>query len=219
MASTKQRQKLARQNRKNNRYVEQILQRQKIAFDLAEQVAPDLDIVEIGPLQVARMYAEFKQDYKAAGDTISDANRLHAADSPESTYKIVFKNQTAGFINFCGVKNPKDNSDVKIIQVAYVKPEFRGRGIMTAVYLWALNIHGAEAIEISYQRVQGRELYWASVGFFRICPIPGQVGTDIALCALSKNPMIGWPLTPQRVRDTRALANRVDTTRLTHMSI
>ena len=217
MASSKEMQLRAKQKRKSDRYVQTVMTEREHILAQVEAVAPDLDIVEIGPLQVARMYAEFKQDYKAAGDTISDASHLYAKGSLENTYKIVYKGKTAGFINFCGVKDVVRNSDVKIIQVAYVKPEFRGRGIMSAVYMWALNIHGAEGIEISYQRVQGREIYWVSVGFYRICPIPGQLGTDIALCALSKNPMIGWPLTPVRVRECRNLANRVDTTNLSRM--
>jgi GNAT superfamily N-acetyltransferase len=217
MASTKEMQRRAKQERKNNHYVQTVMTEREHIFAQVEAVALDLDIVEIGPLQVAAMYQDFKRDYAAAGDTISDHNHLYADGSSESTYKIVYQGQTAGFINFFHLKDPMDNRDVKIIQVAYVKPEFRGRGIMSAVYMWALDIHNAEGIEVSYQRVTGREIYWASMGFYRICPVPGQVGTGIGLCVLSKNPTIGWPLTPERVRDCRSLANRVDTTNLRRM--
>jgi GNAT superfamily N-acetyltransferase len=214
MASTKQMQARAKERRKIQEFNTRIVTQQQHIRNQMEAVAPDIDIVPCGPLQICVMYENFRQDYAQAGDAVGQGGISDSKD----LFKIVYQNQAVGFIRFCGVATAQGQSDdVKLIELAYIEPEFRGLGIMSAVYNWALYEYGAEGIEISYQRVTGLEHYWFSQGFTRIAFIPGQMGTNIALCVLSRNELIGWQLTPQNVRRVRSFANTQDTTDLGQM--
>ena len=79
------------------------------------------------------------------------------------------------------------------------------------MYRYAMENHNAEGVELSYQRITGKEAYWSALGFTRIIFVPEQLGTKQSLAVISTNPYIGLPLNAIVVRTMRSVCNTTDT--------
>jgi hypothetical protein len=79
------------------------------------------------------------------------------------------------------------------------------------MYRYAMENHNAEGVELSYQRITGKEAYWSALGFTRIIFVPEQLGTKQSLAVISTNPDIGLPLNAVVVRTMRSVCNTTDT--------
>jgi hypothetical protein len=79
------------------------------------------------------------------------------------------------------------------------------------MYRYAMEYHNAEGVELSYQRITGKEAYWSALGFTRIIFVPSQMGHKQSLAVISTNPYIGLPLNPIVVRTMRSVCNTTNT--------
>jgi hypothetical protein len=208
MASTKQMQARA----KALKVIKKATEFNNALLDRLDVIADGCDMVPAGPMLVGYMYDDFRKDYRANGDTYN-ANLGTFTDylNDESAanrraFVLMFNKRIAGFI----VLNNTMYNGHTYVETVYVKPEFRGKDLSSLMYLWARQNHNAEAVEISYQRISGKEHYWVALGFNRFAPMPGQKGTKVALALVSSNPVIGWPLTPQKLREMRSFCNTND---------
>jgi GNAT superfamily N-acetyltransferase len=73
------------------------------------------------------------------------------------------------------------------IELVYVKPEFRGRGLAVEMYQQAIKHYGCKMISLTYHRVDTLPLInmWRKCGFIGIILTPGQSGADRAICMLT----------------------------------
>jgi len=203
MASTKEMQrraKIGRVWRQAQSFREQL-------FARIDAVADQCDMVPAGAMLVGNMFNDFKEEYRKMGDTYSSRSSFsdYLADpaaAERRAFVIMFNKRIAGFIT---LNNTIGGN--RFVELVYVKPEFRGRDLSSLMYLWAQENHDAEAVELSYQRIVGKEHYWVGLGFGRFSPMPRQTGTQIALAFVSTNPKMGWPLVPEVLRRIRGACN------------
>jgi GNAT superfamily N-acetyltransferase len=175
-------------------------------MDRLDAIADVCDMVPAGPKLVGNMYNDFHEDYVKMGDVGSIKHSFSDyLDSGRRAFVIMYNKRIAGFITLAQTLTNKT-----YVELVYVKPEFRGKDLSSLMYMWARQEQDAEAVELSYQRISGKEHYWTALGFNRFCPIPGQMGTKIALGLVSSNPKIGWDLTPQNLREIRSYVNTHD---------
>lgn len=212
MANTKQMQQRAKQRKI-------LAQMDTIRMDLEQKICiakNDTFILPAGPKMLGSMLANFHNDYSSMGDNIGgtpDAEKF--CDQCDKVFIISYKGEVAGFMALQDVK--KANSfgqlvdDATIVEIVYVKPKFRGLHLSSVMYRYAMENHKAEGIELSYQRIAGKEAYWYALGFTRICVVPNQMGTKQSLAVVSTNPDIGHSLTASNVRAIRSVCNTTDT--------
>jgi N-acetylglutamate synthase-like GNAT family acetyltransferase len=102
------------------------------------------------------------EDYLAAGDNATSYGTI--PQFKKTALKgllvlVIVDNNDAGFaaLKVCEGKT--------VINVVYVSPSFRQKGIAKALYQYLINQCGASEIELTYRRVLDRIDYWKSVGF------------------------------------------------------
>jgi GNAT superfamily N-acetyltransferase len=202
MASTKEMQRRA----KIGRVIRQAQSFRDQLFARIDAVADQCDMVPAGAMLVGNMFQDFGDEYRKMGDTyrttISFDQFLNDGHNKRRAFVIMYNQRIAGFITLNNTIG--DNVYVELV---YVKPEFRGQDLSSLMYLWAQQHHNAEAVELSYQRIAGKEHYWVGLGFGRFAPMPGQTGEKIALALVSNNPKMGWPLVPDVLRRIRSACN------------
>ena len=202
MASTKEMQRRA----KIGRVLRQAQSFRDQLFARIDAVADQCDMVPAGAMLVGNMFKDFCDEYGKMGDTVlgrfSFDQFIGDIHSKRRAFVIMYNQRIAGFITLNNTIG-----DNVFVELVYVKPEFRGCDLSSLMYLWAQQNHNAEAVELSYQRIAGKEHYWVALGFGRFCPMPGQTGTKIALALVSTNPKMGWPLVPAVLRSIRSACN------------
>jgi hypothetical protein len=207
MASTKQMQARA----KALKVIKKAQEFNNALMDRLDAVAEVCDMVPAGPKLIGYMYDDFRKDYISNGDTYNTDCTITDFLSDDSAnnrraFVLMYNKRIAGFI----VLGDTMSGQHTYVSTVYVKPEFRGKDLSSLMYMWARQEHNAEAVEVSYQRISGKEHYWIALGFNRFAPIPGQLGTKIALALVSSNPKIGWALSPQSLREMRSYMNTHD---------
>lgn len=207
MASTKQMQARA----KALKVIKKAQSFNSALMDRLNAIADDCDMVPAGPMLVGYMYDDFRKDYIANGDTYNAIGTFTEYLNDDTAanrraFVLMYNKRIAGFV----VLNDTMYNGHTYVETVYVKPEFRGKDLSSLMYMWARSAHKAEAVEVSYQRISGKEHYWVALGFNRFAPMPGQKGTKAALALVSSNPIIGWPLTPQKLRELRSFCNTDD---------
>jgi len=205
MASTKQRQALAKLNRKIQAMNESTATIHTKVSAAIESVDKDSQIRLAGPKQLAVMFNHFVEDYRKNGDpfrTITPGGQCYFQEqgANRTSYAISYQGQDAGFIV---IRN--ENTRNSMIEVVYVKPEFRKLGLAALMYRWAILEKGATLIELSFGRVVDKIAYWRSLGFTKLMSIPEQKGTRIGLCMLSTNR--GGDLNPVSLKYVRSACN------------
>jgi GNAT superfamily N-acetyltransferase len=205
MASTKERQALAKLNRKIKLMNETTATVQAKVSESVSKLETDTHIRLAGPMQLAVMFNQFVEDYRKNGDPFRTATNTGESYFTEqganrTSYAISYQGQDAGFIV---IRN--ENSRNSMIEVVYVKPEFRNLGLGALMYRWAILEKGATLIELSFGRVVDKIAYWRSLGFTKLMSIPNQKGTRIGLCMLSTNR--GGDLNPVSLKYVRNACN------------
>ena len=169
MASTKQRQAIAKLRRKTQALNADIQSTSTNLFSQLSLVVPDITFVQVrGSADIFDMMCAFGRDYTAAGDKcfnngVPTSREKFSED--RSGYEIYYKGQSAGFITLEAQHNIWTNQSNTTIDLVYVRPEFRGLGVAAVAYRWAIIQLGAVGISIAYHRVHGRSAYWRSLGF------------------------------------------------------
>lgn len=202
MASTKEMQRRAKQLR----LVKQAQSFRDQLLDRIGTVSDQCNMVPAGAMLVGNMFQDFGDEYRKMGDSYRGRHSFEAfLNDPHAqrrAFVLMYNQRIAGFITL----NNTIGGNV-FVELVYVKPEFRGQDLSSLMYLWAQQEHNAEAVELSYQRIAGKEQYWIALGFWRFSPIPGQSGTKIALALVSTNAKMGWPLIPEVLRRVRGYCN------------
>ena len=203
MASTKEMQRRA----KMGRIIKQAQSFRDQLFDRLDLLSDVCDLVPAGAMLVGNMYQDFKEEYRKMGDTFGGARTFNDYLGDPTAMKrrafvLMYNKRIAGFVTL----NNTEGGHV-YVELVYVKPEFRGQDLSSLMYMWAQQEHKAEAVELSYQRISGKEHYWVALGFMRFAPMPDQMGTRIALAFVSSNPVMGWPLAPEILRKIRGACN------------
>ena len=214
MANTKQMQERAKQRKI-------LAQAELIRTDLEQKICVaknDTFILPAGPKMLGNMVADFKKDYIAMGDTADgNGNAEKFCSGNRKVFIISYKGEVAGFMSLLNVKigsgtsSTADCGNASLVETLYVKPKFRGLHLSSVMYRYAMENHNAEGIELSYQRITGKEAYWSALGFTRIIFVPEQLGTKQSLAVISTNPYIGLPLNAVVVRTMRSVCNTTDT--------
>jgi GNAT superfamily N-acetyltransferase len=207
MASTKERQKLGKVNRQIKELNETTSTIMSKVYPSIQMITPKCSFRLAGLKQLNVMFNEFVAEYVAAGDSFrasATSDNSHFFDEPDSdrtTYILHYEGKDAGFITlrFEGTDNPV------LIEVVYIRPEFRGLNLASMFYLWAVNEKGAQDIELSFRRVRDNIAYWRAIGFTKFQIIPSQVGTLTALVILSNTK--GTELAPFSLKYAREYLN------------
>lgn len=206
MASTKQRQALAKLNRKIKLMNETTATVQAKVSESVSKLEADTHIRLAGPMQLAVMFNEFVEDYRKNGDpfrtnTNTGESYFNEQGANRTSYALNYQGEDAGFI----VLRNEDIASHCMIEVVYVKPKFRKLGLAALMYRWAIVQKNATLIELSFGRVVDKIPYWRSLGFTKIMAMPEQKGTRIALCFLSTNR--GGDLNPVSLKWLRSACN------------
>jgi hypothetical protein len=206
MASTKQRQALAKLNRKIKLMNETTATVHAKVYESISKVDPNSHIRLAGPMQLAVMFNEFVEDYRKNGDpfrtvTNTGESYFNEEGANRTSYALNYQGQDAGFI----VLRNEDMPRHCMIEVVYVKPKFRKLGLAALMYRWAIVQKNATLIELSYGRVVDKIPYWRSLGFTKLLAVPDQTGTRIGLCMLST--CHGGDLNPVSLRYVRSACN------------
>ena len=211
MANTKQMQERAKQRKI-------LAQAELIRTDLEQKICVaknDTVILPAGPKMLGNMVADFYKEYQAMGDTANPhTSAEHFCSEAGKVFIISYKNEVAGFISLVTFATGNSNDtfgEACVVEVVYVKPKFRGLHLSSVMYRYAMENHNAEGIELSYQRITGKEAYWSALGFTRIIFVPSQLGTKQSLAVISTNPYIGLPLNAIVVRTMRSVCNTTNT--------
>jgi hypothetical protein len=211
MANTKQMQARAKQRKI-------LAQAELIRTDLEQKICVaknDTVILPAGPKMLGSMVADFYKEYQAMGDTANPhTSAEHFCNEAGKVFIISYKNEVAGFISLVSFATGNGNDtfgEACVVEVVYVKPKFRGLHLSSVMYRYAMENHNAEGVELSYQRITGKEAYWAAIGFNRIVLVPEQMGNKQSIAIISKNPIIGWPINTANVRIIRSVCNTTDT--------
>jgi GNAT superfamily N-acetyltransferase len=211
MANTKQMQTRAKQRKV-------LQQAEAIRIDLEQKICiskNDTFILPAGPKMLGTMLGDFRDAYANMGDTCNlDGSAEQFFIDGRKVFIISYKGEVAGFMSLSSVKTGNGKEvwdDATLVEIVYVKPKFRGLNLSSVMYRYAIENHNAEGVELSYQRITGKEAYWAAIGFNRICLMPYQKGTKQALAIISKNPLVGVALTSSNVRTIRSVCNTTDT--------
>lgn len=85
---------------------------------------------------------------------------------------------------YAGFGELKICDGVKVINVVYVAPYFRNRGVAKALYQYLINQCRATEIELTFRRVLDRLDYWKSIGFESLMSLGQSYGAR-DLCRLS----------------------------------
>jgi hypothetical protein len=101
-------------------------------------------------------------------------------EDPSAFFKIKYNNQSAGFVV---IRN-------QMIDIVYIRPEFRGVGIATLVYSSAIRQMGCDSISLSTDRCEDKMIYWQALGF-RYFRCEGLLMFDKQLMTLSLQPLKG----------------------------
>lgn len=206
MSSTKQRQELA----KYNRQIKQLNETTATIFNQLStsisQAQPLIDIRPAGALQLGVMLEEFISSYQESGDDFrrptDNTDFFTEEGSFRTSYAMNYNGKDVGFI----VLRYEDHATIPtLIEIVYVRPEFRGLCLGSAFYAWAITEKSAQNIELSYKRVRDNIAYWNAVGFGKFKLLPGQKGTLKALVILDT--VQGVPLTPLHLKGARAYQN------------
>ena len=186
MASTKQRQALAKLRRKAAALNDEINSTSTAITSQLASVVSDVTFEQVaGNNDIYDMLCDFGRDYWAAGDKCFRDGvpaKLDKFSEARSGYEIYYKNQSAGFITFEEHTDIWSGQTRQTIDLVYVRPEFRGLGIAALAYRWGIRTVGASGISLAYHRIHGRVAYWRAVGFTHIANLPGnQFGTKNTL--------------------------------------
>ncbi len=186
MASTKQRQALAKLRRKVAALNDEINTTSTTITSQLASVVSDVTFEQVaGNNDIYDMLCDFGRDYLAASDKCFNNGvpvRLDKFSRVRSGYEIFYKNQSAGFITFEEHADIWTGATRLTIDLVYVRPEFRGLGIAALAYRWGIRTVGAVGISLAYHRIHGRVAYWRAVGFTHIANLPShQFGTKNAL--------------------------------------
>lgn len=130
---------------------------------------------------VYKMGKNWYKDYLAAGDFASkyaSITELESAAKQRKLVVVISDNKYAGFaeLKVCAGKT--------IINVVYVLPTFRRKGIAKSLYKHLMNQCGATEIELTFKRVMQRIEYWKSLGFASVKSLEGYYRLR-DLCSLS----------------------------------
>jgi hypothetical protein len=211
MANTKQMQERAKQRKI-------LAQAELIRTDLEQKICVaknDTFILPAGPKMLGGMLTDFRTDYRNMGDTsTADGPAEDFCSGNRKVFIISYKGEVAGFMAIITMQAGRDDKIIgsaSIVEMVYVKPRFRGLHLSSVMYRYAMENHNAEGIELSYQRITGKEAYWYAIGFNRIAFVAGQSGSKQALAVISTNPDIGLSLTSANVRIIRSVCNTTDT--------
>jgi hypothetical protein len=212
MANTKQMQERAKQRKI-------LAQAELIRTDLEQKICVaknDTFILPAGPKMLGSMLTDFRTDYRNMGDTSNHQNQSAEmfCSGNRKVFIISYKGEVAGFMTIITLKAGRDDfvvGSASIVEMVYVKPRFRGLHLSSVMYRYAMENYNAEGVELSYQRITGKEAYWYAIGFNRVALVPGQSGSKQALAVISSNPDIGLSLTSANVRIIRSVCNTTDT--------
>lgn len=207
MASTKERQKLGKINRAIKELNASTSTIMSEVYPSIQMLGPKCSFRLAGVKQLSVMFNEFVAEYVAAGDTFrasSPRDNSHFVEEPgadRTTYILHYEGKDAGFmtLRFEGTDNPV------LIEVVYIRPEFRGLNLASAFYLWAIEDKGAQSIELSIRRVRDNIPYWRALGFTKFQLMPSQVGTLKALVILDTTK--GVELAPFSLKGAREYMN------------
>jgi GNAT superfamily N-acetyltransferase len=210
VASTKERQKLGKFNRvikELNASTSTIMT--KLSEDI-QVIQPKCSFRLAGLMQLNVMFNEFAADYVAAGDTFrprdpsSNEHFFNELGSDRTSYVMQYEGKDAGFITL-----RFEGTDVPVlIELVYIRPEFRGLNLSSAMYSWAITEKSATNIELSFRRVRDNIAYWRALGFTKFQLLPNQVGTLKALVILDTKQ--GCELTPFSLKGARQYLNTRD---------
>lgn len=195
MASTQEMQRRARERRKCQEYIDAMQAR----FEEWTAVATEYD--RSGRLsfqtgtsqQLLTWYDLWRQDYMdiEKNNNAQPLDQENADRIAEAGQFVLIKldGEAVGFMMTKTRTDPNLNQETLGIEVMYVQPQYRGRHLATLGYNFAVRILKAKWIELSYDRVKGRESYWASLGFIWIAGsgnIRQNDGTYGSICILSQ---------------------------------
>ena len=131
------------------------------------------------------MFNEFLEDYRAAGDDFRESGKgdfFVEAGADRTSYIFMYEGRTAGFIT---LRHEGDDTEETEIEVVYVCRQFRGLGLSSCVYRWAIVDKNATEISLTCRRIRDRIPYWRALGFTRFMTYQDQRGTEKSLFSLS----------------------------------
>lgn len=121
------------------------------------------------------------KEYLSAGDfalSYASISELEIAAKNGELIIVTSENKYAGFadLKICNGKT--------VINVVYVLPKFRRKGVGKSLYQHLINQCGATEIELTFKRVLERVDYWKSLGFASVKSVAGHYRLR-DLCRLS----------------------------------
>lgn len=145
--------------------------------------------------------AMWARDYRAAGDTCNTGKAIVDklfSGRHTKVYIVEVLGKTASFMVL------QKQAAAITIDIVYVLPKYRQRGLATQLYQTAISNFGAEQISLSYRRVIAKLPYWQSLGFQSVKGQVGQKYTLKSLCYLSihshVHSIVSVPLTKEAIQ-------------------
>jgi GNAT superfamily N-acetyltransferase len=130
--------------------------------------------------KIKKMFYSWEKDYNNAGDSgfaEQDIKTLESLAQRGYLFVLEVDNTDAGFALL------KENK--KVIDVVYLRPQYRRNGFANRIYQYLILEHGAEEIELTYHRVLNNLEYWKDLGFKCLRALTSQTFNKRALCRLS----------------------------------
>ena len=207
MASTKERQKLGKINRAIKELNASTSTIMSEVYPSIQMLGPKCSFRLAGRKQLSVMFNKFVAEYVAAGDTFrvsSGYDKSHFIDesrAERTSYILHYEGKDVGFMTLRFEGTDKS----VLIEVVYIRPEFRGLNLASAFYRWAIEEKNAQSIELSFRRVRDNIPYWRALGFTKFQLLPTQVGTLTALVILDTTE--GVELAPFSLKGAREYMN------------
>ena len=158
MNSTQRKQREAAQRRRVQTVVNKISQTINSINEDLLALEGQLEFHKQPRQRMIPLLAEFAKEYRSQGDHLNP--RFEDPERPENQgeiwHAVYYREQVAGFVCLNNYGNH--------IDIIYVKPEFRGMGLSSYVYRWAMT-QGADSISLTLHRVLRNCEYWFALGF------------------------------------------------------
>lgn len=131
----------------------------------------------------AGMFEQFGLDYSKVDNGVARTLPV-GTELPDTHYEVYKDFECIGFMHIVTTAGIMQTNSIELV---YVKPEFRGRGLAVEMYQHAIRQYECKMVTLTYHRVNTLPQInmWRKAGFIGIVLHPGQSGADKAICMLT----------------------------------
>lgn len=203
MASTKEMQRRAKERREFEKLFNAINTECKKISETSQKISVDMDINPVDYRRGNYWNRLWADDYNKT----DKGNYVEATEEEEGiqNFEIKYKGKAVGWFNLVDMigRNLHSQFNRREMAAIYIQPEYRGLGIATVAYIYAMNDLGCNMIELTYERALSRIHYWQALGFKRVMSRFGQNGSRKALAILITDQNNGLPLNKNNINQIR----------------